>query len=201
MSSAGGAGWDPDSLDPELRQELAQLLGWKPAEHYRAQSRFDPHANLLDWALQPAEPQAFAHAARASTSALWHAVHHLALQGVPSQQTPVRAANAYHATLGLSPALPTLDHSDPEVAAGHETSAAVLLPQAGFGAVKLPNWYNQTKPGLARTAVLVQLPAPPGTDGHRVLFTSKEAWRLVRCFLQSWRDGNPTVGGTGECSD
>ncbi len=199
VSSAGGGGWDPESLEPALRKNLASRLGWPAAEHYRDR-RLDPHFNLLDWAMQAADPLAYAHRARGPQNS---DVHHLAIQGVVSTQTPAVAANAYHAALGLSPALPVLDAADPEIADGHVPSAGVLLPQLGFAATQLPASANQTaRKGVpARTAVLVQLLAPPGVDGHRVLFASEQAWRVVRCFLQSWRDGKPTVGNPGACQD
>lgn len=183
LSGAGGS-WIENLVHKEkpiaVRPLAEQLLGY-PARG-RTLDSFDPVLTIVQWAIEPADPQVYAAvvAARADR-------HILMLQGIVDHYIMPPIANALSLALGLDLAGPSLDRETAETA--RFASLESLLPLIGRGNVGFPVEANQDR----STRLVVQNAEDGIEDGHEVVFQTDAPKALYRCFLESFARGTPKV--------
>ena len=178
LSGAGGS-WIENVMEKrkplEVRPLAELLLGYEG----RALTAHDPVLTMVQWAAEPADPQAYARRARGP--------HAFMIQGIVDHYIMPRIANTTSLGLGLDLAGPALDASSAELAS--TAHALDVLPLGGRRQIALPASANQG----TRTAVLVQHPEDGVEDGHEAFFQTEPPQRQVRCFLESLAAGTPRV--------
>ena len=187
--SGGGGSWIENIIwkkDPlAVRPIVEQFIGYRDSG--RVLTGHDPVLTLLQWAIEPADPQVYARWAIDETVAPRHV---LMLQGIVDHYILPRIANALSLALGLDLGGTPLDERTPELA--DEPPLSGLLHFAGRGRVDLPVRGNRFDGGI--TAVVVQHPSDGIEDGHEVAFQTPEPKHEYRCFLRGIaRNTAPTV--------
>jgi pimeloyl-ACP methyl ester carboxylesterase len=127
----------------------------------------DPIATILQWALEPADPQIYA--------AVTSGRQVLDIEGVVDDYALPRIANATSLALRLDLAGTELDNgADPRLA--DQLALGPLLPLVGRAVVGLP----------APSPAVVQYAEDGIEDGHEVLFQVDGPKHAYQCFLASW---------------
>ncbi|HEX5058779.1 MAG TPA: hypothetical protein VFV99_05425 [Kofleriaceae bacterium] len=168
--SGAGASWIATLLNQQkplaLRPLVASLLREQTIDSA------DPILTIVQWALEPADPQVYASSARPV----------LQIEGVVDSFAPPRMANASSLALRLDLAGSSLDDAaDPRLVG--QLPLVPLLALVGRSQVALP----------ATGSVIAQFAEDGVEDGHEVLYQVDSPKHGYRCFLASWLTGTPTL--------
>jgi hypothetical protein len=160
--------------------------------------RHDPALTLVQWALEPSDPQVYDRLVIREKPAGEGPRHALMLQGIVDHYILPSIANATSLALGLDEGGPAYDATNVQEAILGQTPLGSLLPLAGLEAIDLPVSGNVALPGGSRvTAVVVQHPGDGIEDGHEVVFQTEPPKHQYRCFLLEWLSGVPSVPADG----
>ncbi|HUJ60969.1 MAG TPA: hypothetical protein VLX92_20840 [Kofleriaceae bacterium] len=154
----------------------------------------DPVLTFAQWALEPADPQAYGATIVREPPAGSAPREVLMMQGIVDDYILPRIAQATSLSMGLDLAGPELDtENDPRLAG--ELALGPLLPLDGRAAIGLPVTSNVQLPGGAvATAVVTQHMEDGIEDGHEVVFQTDPPKHEYQCFLASWlQTGTPSV--------
>lgn len=152
----------------------------------------DPALNLVQWAVEPSDPPAYAERIIRAPVFRGTPAHVLMLQGIVDNYILPNIANASSLSLGLDLAGPALDDpANPELAG--QTSILSVLSLSGRRQLSYPVACNVMLDGHCVTAVLTQHPGDGIEDGHEVVFQTEPPKVQYRAFLQSLLQGTPTV--------
>jgi hypothetical protein len=159
----------------------------------RQLTEHDIALSLLQWALEPADPQVYAEQVVTAPVDGGAARHVLVLEGLLDTYEPPPVANPLTLSLGLDLGGNELDTSYPAY-----TPLSSLLTFSGRSALSLPVSGNRS--GGTTTALITQNPQDAIEDGNETVFQTDPPKRQYRCFLQSLADsGLPRVpDGTGD---
>src|SRR5262249_52014085 len=150
---------------------------------------------LFQWALEPADPPAYAHLIVREPSPSTVPRHILMQQGIVDNYIPPNIANATSLSIGLDLGGAPLDRTRPGLPELPElmdqTPLPRVLPLVGHGQIPLPASGNVTIAGVPTTAVVVQHPDDGIEDGHEVVFQTEPPKHQYRCFLASFATGQP----------
>ena len=197
LSGAGGS-WIENVMQKQkplaVKPAAELLLGYSEAG--RALTGHDPVLTLLQWAVEPADPQAYGRRVLREPVTGVPARHVLMFQGIVDHYILPRIADTTSLSLGLDLAGPALDALSAELAS--TTHALDVLPLGGRGQIALPASGNLTAgDGSPLTAVLAQHAADGIEDGHEVAFQTEAPQHQYRCFLWSLLRGTPRVPADG----
>ena len=194
LLSGAGASWIENIVykrKPIAVQPIAKImLGYGS----RDLTPHDPVLTLVQWAIESADPQVYAHRVVNEPRNNERPRHILMMQGIIDNYILPRIANALSLSLGLDLAGPAKDSGLPGLTG--QTPLAGLLPLVGRTAIPLPASGNRASGGQSATAVVVQHPEDGVLDGHEVVFQSDLPKAQYRCFLQSFAAGKPVVIAT-----
>jgi pimeloyl-ACP methyl ester carboxylesterase len=179
--SGAGASWIENLIHKEkplvVRPLAEQLLDY-PSKN-RVLDELDPVLTIVQWAVEPADPQVYA--ARAGDR------HILMLQGIVDHYILPPIANALSLSLGLDLAGASLDRANAETARFPALESQLSL--VGKNTITLPVRGNQ---GVT-TRVVVQVAEDGVEDGHEVVFQLGAPKTMYGCFLESFARGVPVV--------
>ena len=191
LSGSGGS-WIENVIYKQLpvqpKPVAKLLLGYTGG---RVLTAFDPALTLVQWALEPADPQVYASRIVREPPPGAAPRHVLMLQGIVDHYILPRISEAMSLPLGLDLAGAPLDAGNAELA--DELALEPLLALTGHQRVALPASGNFASPGGAVTAVVVQHRSDGVEDGHEIAFQTDAAKHQYRCFLESWLRGTPIV--------
>ncbi len=200
--SGAGASWIENVMykrKPLNVRPMAQLLvGYLS----RPLVAHDPVLSLVQWAIEPADPQVYARRIITATTAGERPRHVLMLQGIVDNYILPRIANALSLSLGLDLAGAPLD-STKLAGLKDQTPLKAVLPLVGRQAISLPAAGNfKRADGAHATAVVTQHKEGGVQDGHEVVFQTDLPKHQYRCFLESLAAGAPRVPATksGSCN-
>ena len=187
LSGAGGS-WIHNivhKLSPlEVRPMAEAILGYSEGQL----TVEDPALMLLQWAGESADPPPYAWPLAGADGS-----HALVIQGIVDTYILPPMANATSLSMGLDLGGVALDREHPEL--GEFRPIEDVLGLVGQGSASLPATGNVAG---SRTAVVVQHAEDGVQDGHEVMFQTEGPRHQVRCFLQSVREGIPTVPVAGD---
>jgi hypothetical protein len=160
----------------------------------RSLSDNDPALTMVQWAVEPSDPQVYARPIVREPAQNQHARHVLMEQGIVDHYLLPQIANSLSLALGLDEAGATLDQTNPELSMLMQTPLNTVLPLSGRSLLaQYPISGNQTINGDKTTAVVIQHNGDGVEDGHEVVFQTDPPKHQYRCFLQSWLRGVPSV--------
>jgi hypothetical protein len=189
MLSGAGGSWIENVMYKQLPVDVRPVAELLVYNGQRALTGHDPVLTLVQWAVEPADPQAYARRVLRVPPAGAPTRHVLMMQGIVDHYILPRIANTTSLGIGLDLAGPALDSSPPE--APEEVQLASLLPLAGGAQIALPASGNRA--AGAATTVVTQHPGDALQDGHEVFFQTEPPRHQARCFLASWLTGLPRV--------
>jgi hypothetical protein len=154
----------------------------------------DPALTLLQWAVEPSDPQVYDRRIVREPAAGESPRHVLMEQGIVDHYILPSIANATSLALGLDAAGPLYDADNAEEQMLGQIPLATRLPLIGGRQLTLPVSGNAASvAGVAATAVVIQHPGDAIEDGHEVVFQTQPPQHQYRCFLASFAVGLPSV--------
>lgn len=182
---------------PIATRGLAELLLGFPS-HHRELTSLDPILSILQWGAEPADPPVYARRILVEPRGAEH--HVLMIQGVVDRYILPPMANATALSVSLDLAGEALDAQAQELSAFDPFLGVAFL--AGRGQTPYPARGNALMGGLGpRTAVMVQHAEDGIEDGHMVFFQKEGPKYQLKCFLQGFAKGLPTVPAPAKLSD
>jgi hypothetical protein len=189
LSGAGGSYianlmYKQKPLDVKMFAEL--LIGYA-AKGYSL-TPHDPLLTLVQWALEPSDPQVYVRSILAEPGDGVAPRHILMEQGIVDHYIMPPISETTSLGIGLDLAGTPLDVGAPELSAF--TPLEPLLRFSGRSRIGLPASGNYL--GLS-TAIVIQHPEDGIEDGHEIVFQTDAPKREYRCFLESFAAGLPRV--------
>jgi len=162
-------------------------------------TELDPVLSLLQWGAEPADPPPYArHILRAPTPGAER--HVLIVQGVVDHYILPPMANGTNLSIGVDLAGEAVDAKADELKAFLPFQDVADL--AGLVKRDYPVTGNIEPSGaMPRTGVVVQHHEDGIEDGHVVLFQTEGPKYQMKCFLESFAKGVPTVPAPASRSD
>ncbi len=193
--SGAGASWIENILYKrkplEVRPLAEVLIGY--SSDGRRLTAEDPVMSLVQWAAEPAEPQAYARRIIEAPTAGESPRHVLMFQGLVDNYILPRIANALSLSLGLDLAGETFDSAE-QTGLSAQTPLVEVLTYVGRKRIPLPASGNlASATGTRVTGVVIQHPEDKIEDGHEIAYQIETARREYRCFLESFAKGTPRV--------
>jgi len=158
----------------------------------RSLTAYDPALNLVQWALESADPPVYAELATRNLRYRSTPAHVLMLQGIIDNYILPNIANASSLSLGLDLVGTALDDPNLPGLAG-QTPLLSVLPLSGRRQITYPASCNVEIGDDCITAVVVQHAEDGIQDGHEVVFQTEPPKHQYRCFLMTLLRGVPIV--------
>jgi len=168
----------------------------------RTLTAYDPALNMVQWALESADPPVYAALAIRNLRHRAKPAHVLMLQGIVDNYILPNIANASSLSFGLDLVGTALDDPSLPGLAG-QTPLRSVLPLSGRQQIQYPASCNVRVGDECVTAVVAQHAEDGVQDGHEVVFQTEAPKRQYRCFLESLLRGVPIVPdpSTTDCGD
>jgi len=201
LSGAGGS-YVENVLHKRKPAEILPVANLLVRYVDRSLSAYDPALNIVQWALESADPPVYAALATRDLRYRSRPAHVLMLQGIVDNYILPNIANASSLAFGLDLVGAALD--DPNLPGlADQTPLLSVLPLSERRQIDFPAACNLRVGDDCVTAVVTQHGEDDVQDGHEVVFQTEPPKHQYRCFLKSLLRGVPIVPApsSSDCGD